>query len=196
MVGRYGRLLYWQVSSSGTQTKPKNAKTQVQPHTSGYNIIQYLLNFGETSYSHRKMPKSNSWKQCLYKKLVRISLLKRFLLVSFGFRNSHLFDLAKFDTNFRTPNWTISKTMLVKQTFKQNKRLFSPLVRDKWQVTQSITRQPSIKLWNSITSSFSDGKALLCRQVRKKKKMGSWVHRRQKENSKDKPGSYCFLQVI
>ena len=65
-----------------------------------------------------------------------------------------LFDFAKFDTNFGGPNWTISKTMLDKQTSKQNKWLSSPLVRDNWQVIQSITRQPSIKLWIQLQAPF------------------------------------------
>ena len=51
----YERRLYWQVSSCGTQTEQMNAKTQVLLHTcASYNIIQYLLNFGETIYSHKK----------------------------------------------------------------------------------------------------------------------------------------------
>ena len=67
MVGSYGRRLYWQVSSCGTQTERINAKIQVLLHTcASYNIIQYLLNFGKTIYSHKKRSKSNSWKQCLH----------------------------------------------------------------------------------------------------------------------------------
>ena len=49
---------------------------------------------------------------------------------------------------------------------------------------------------NSITSFFSDGKALDPLSSISKEVDGLWVHRRQKENSKDKPESYFFLQVI
>ena len=53
MAGSYERRLYWQGSSCGTQTERINAKTQVLLHTcASYNIIQYLLNIGETIYSH------------------------------------------------------------------------------------------------------------------------------------------------
>ena len=94
MVGSYGRRVYWQVSSCGTQTERIKAKTQVLLHIcASYNIIQYLLNFGETIYSHKK----NAEKQlveamltCQFlKKLACKSLLQRILFVSFVFRNSH-----------------------------------------------------------------------------------------------------------
>ena len=110
------------------------------------------------------------------------------------------FNFAKFETNFRGPNWTISKTMLDKQTSKQNKWLSSPLVRDNWQVTQSITRQPSIKLWIQLQAPFRKEKHSPVVNLER----SGWVmedrllgrHRRQMENSKDKPGSCYFLQVI
>ena len=111
-----------------------------------------------------------------------------------------LFDFSKFDTNFCGPNWTISKTMLDKQTSKQNKWLFSPLVRDNWQLTQSITTQPSIKLWIQLLAPIPMEKHFPVVNWGK----SGWVmedrlldrHRRQKENSKDKPVSYYVLQVI